>query len=554
MQKTKPEYVEIHEGLLPVFQLLTDIVVILEKTDQTFFYYFVNEAAEKIGIVKERVGTCHALYHEGDVFEHFQQTLNQVIQENCPIRQKVAHVTGDKEYVLDMTMTPYVNQSSGRQFVMILARDMTDQVQTQRLLKESEERLQKVLHYSPMGMVIFSLDGMISYANKSTYEALKATSSSQVIGRSIFEFIPRDEVVLAKERLAEVIAGKDVDAYVLQLNDCLNGGMYAEIKGILVSLGNKDEVIVMLRDVTERVNTLSALQESEEKYRLIAENTKDMIAITDAETYGRILYASPSHQRLSGCDSEDFIGMHASMLVHPEDRERTQTEFDLKSLLGEPFMLQYRYNTVSDSAEVFVESSFSPIFDEYGKIEKYLMISRDVTERRNYERNLLKLAYYDSLTGLPNRLRYREDLLLEIKRASKEGLSFGLIYLDIDSFKVINDTYGHDAGDQVLQAFSKRVRSALGSKGTLYRLAGDEFVIITQPGSVKEELGEIAESIMRSLSEAISYKNEAFTVSSSIGIALYPDDGLTRHELLKKADKAMYDAKQKGKNTYCFHS
>ena len=158
------------------------------------------------------------------------------------------------------------------------------------------------------------------------------------------------------------------------------------------------------------------------------------------------------------------------------------------------------------------------------------------------------MAFYDSLTGIPNRRLFQEKLVQAIKEADRYERKFALLYLDIDKFKEINDTLGHEAGDELLKKFSKRVQSSLRDSDTLGRQGGDEFTILLCDIKEEQTAVRIAERILNSLQEPWTINNKKIYTTSSIGVAFYPKDGTSFDELMKYADTAMYAAKETGRN------
>lgn len=183
-----------------------------------------------------------------------------------------------------------------------------------------------------------------------------------------------------------------------------------------------------------------------------------------------------------------------------------------------------------------------------------LTIFRDITERKRTEEIIKQMAYHDPLTHLPNRSLFSDRLNLEIARARRHRQKLALMMLDLDHFKQVNDTLGHDVGDQLLQAVSTRLTSAVRENDTVARLGGDEFALLLPEIVRVEDAARIAEKIVKSFQNPLVLRDHELRVTTSVGIALYPDDGEEEGVLMKKADIAMYYAKQKGRNSYQIHA
>ncbi len=175
---------------------------------------------------------------------------------------------------------------------------------------------------------------------------------------------------------------------------------------------------------------------------------------------------------------------------------------------------------------------------------------RYALERKRNERELLRLAHTDQLTGLANRAMFHERLTHALARAQRDASTFGILFIDLDHFKQVNDTLGHDVGDMLLQTVADRLRSSVREHDTVARLRGDEFAVLVDTGAPKDAIHGVARRIVNAMAEPIRLNEKQLTVTSSVGLAVYPEAGLSTEVLLRSADLAMYDAKHNGKNRY----
>jgi diguanylate cyclase (GGDEF)-like protein len=188
-----------------------------------------------------------------------------------------------------------------------------------------------------------------------------------------------------------------------------------------------------------------------------------------------------------------------------------------------------------------------------GQIERHQTeLMQELSERKRAEQRLDQLAYYDTITQLPNRHFFNEQLKLVIARAQRTGQRAGLMFLDLDNFKIINDTLGHDIGDILLQGVAKRLRETLRTGDTICRIGGDEFAVIVEDLTDREQVAIVAEKIVAAFAHSLRLEGHEIYISASIGISLFPEDATEMHALLRNADTAMYFAKERGKNTYQF--
>lgn len=207
-----------------------------------------------------------------------------------------------------------------------------------------------------------------------------------------------------------------------------------------------------------------------------------------------------------------------------------------------------------------MEITITPLIDIYGRIMGAIEVGHDVSlylslqkELELQKQSLQHIAHHDALTGLPNRLIFSDRLGVALTKASRSQEMLAVLFIDLDRFKQINDTLGHECGDIVLKTVAQRFKTAIRESDTLVRLGGDEFIIILDKMQKKEDVILVVKKILQQAIQPIVYKEHLMTLSASIGIAMYPTNGEDEANLLKHADKAMYEAKNKGGNTYAFY-
>ncbi|EPZ53107.1 GGDEF domain-containing protein, partial [Alicyclobacillus acidoterrestris] len=233
---------------------------------------------------------------------------------------------------------------------------------------------------------------------------------------------------------------------------------------------------------------------------------------------------------------------------YPGDVERVKQSFKHMVSTRETMILELQLKRFTNGW-LWVEASGKPVFDERGNLLHFVIVSRDITERKMYEKRLEHLAFHDSLTGLPNRRMFRDRFRQALEEADRHGRKMAVMYMDIDKFKSINDTLGHEVGDELLRQFAHRVQACLRPYDTLARQGGDEFTILLPEITAQEDAVSIAKRILAAIQEPWEISGQVFHTTSSVGVAFYPMDGSTRHELLRHADEALYDAKKDGRNT-----
>ena len=262
---------------------------------------------------------------------------------------------------------------------------------------------------------------------------------------------------------------------------------------------------------------------------------------------GVIDFLNPAAERMFGYTSGEVIGKNVKILM-PEPHADAHDGYLARYLrTGEAHMIG-RARELSalrrDGSQFPIELNLTEI--RFGGERNFTAIIRDVSERKQAEESIRRLAHYDSLTGLPNRLLFYDHLSQAIRFAKRERHELALLYLDLDGFKAVNDTLGHDAGDELLKAAAGRIRHRLRESDTVARIGGDEFTVILPKITSRDNVGKVAEKILGALSTSFSLsgREQEVRVGVSIGIGLYPTDAPDMDALVKAADAAMYEAKR----------
>lgn len=305
------------------------------------------------------------------------------------------------------------------------------------------------------------------------------------------------------------------------------------------------------------------LESSERKYRYLVDSSPDIIYTLDHE--GRFTFVNDRVQQLLGFSREELIGEHYSVLIQEDDvlranyvfnegrgdyRLSRNVELRLKSrhAKGEVRTFTHELMTISFNAS---DKSPEPdltqreLFGTYG-------VARDITDRKRADELITYQAYHDILTDLPNRVLFKDRLGLAVLQAKRNDASLALMFIDLDRFKLVNDTLGHAIGDKLLQQAAVRLKACLRSGDTLARLGGDEFTAVLPELSDRQDAVLIAEKFLECLRQPFQLAGQSVHISASIGIAIYPGDGESTDELIRNSDIAMYQMKAEGKNGYSF--
>ena len=299
------------------------------------------------------------------------------------------------------------------------------------------------------------------------------------------------------------------------------------------------------RDITER-------KEAEARLRLassIMESTGEGILVTDAN--GTIISVNPAFTRITGYSADEAIGQKPNLLR--SDHHGPEFYAALwQSLLNEGRWEGEIWNRHKNGTAYPVLQTINRIHDSDGLPACYASVFHDITDLHQANERIQYLAFHDALTGLPNRALFHDRLAHALERSRREGIHLAVIFIDLDGFKEINDTLGHDVGDQLLREIAQRIRARVRrATDTVARLGGDEFLILMEDLKALDHCHELAAEIIADIARPLELRGHIVSVGASMGVACFPEHSEEAADLLKRADIAMYAAKADGKNRYC---
>ncbi len=313
------------------------------------------------------------------------------------------------------------------------------------------------------------------------------------------------------------------------------------------------EVNLFWQMVTNLKQIKGELEKSQNQLQAIIQNAMDGIITTD-ET-GNILGLNPAAEHIFDYKLQDVLGKNLDILMpEPFHNEHASplNRFELSGNAKIPGKRSTEILAVRKSGEIFpMELSASEMI--LGGQRYFIGIVRDIAERKQAENKIAHLAHYDYLTNLPNRALFVDNLEHSISMAKRNNYKVGVLFLDLDGFKKVNDTLGHDAGDLLLKEVSRRFKETIRASDTVARVGGDEFIFLLNEIGTEENAGKMATKFITALSKPFELLGKQCNVGASIGISLYPTEATDPEMLIKQADSAMYLAKHSGKNTYRFY-
>jgi diguanylate cyclase (GGDEF)-like protein/PAS domain S-box-containing protein len=311
--------------------------------------------------------------------------------------------------------------------------------------------------------------------------------------------------------------------------------------------GEMAGIIATVTDVTRYKEAERALEASEARFRVLTESSLDLISVLDAE--GVIQYQSPALKYLLGYEPAVTLGHNVSEFVHREDLDHVRATLrrvveGTHSIEPSEFRLRHRDGMWRTFETLGTNCLANP------HIHGVVFNSRDVTDRKVIQQRIQHLAYHDNLTGLPNRSLLQDRLAHSIARAERSNRRVAVLFIDLDNFKNINDTLGHDVGDELLRQVARRLSECVRLEDTIARQGGDEFIVLLDGLEDGRGASLVAQKVLNALRKAFQLSGTDQHVSGSVGIALFPEDGRDAQTLMKNADTAMFHGKTQGKNTY----
>jgi len=420
----------------------------------------------------------------------------------------------------------------------------------QELLKESRERYRLLAENSTDMISTQTPDGIYRYVSPAC-KSLLGYEIDELIGRAVSEFIHPQDLKEFEVTIRGLSDHLSVSLTIYRVRRRDGNYIWLETANRLVcdpNTGRGIEIVSVSRDVTERVQAEEALRESEERYALVATSASDGLWDWNLET-NRIYYSSRWKVMLGNEDDEiDDSPTEWFSRIHPEDWEFFQMDM-LSYLEGQSSALRHEYRILHrDGTYRWVLTQGRAARDENQQAYRIAGSQTDITQRKLTEAQLMHRAFHDTLTGLPNRTLFRERLERAIEQMAEDrACQFAVLFLDLDRFKIINDSLGHTAGDQLLVAIARRLEIDLRAQDVVARLGGDEFAILLNGIRGADEAMGIVDRLQTELSRPFVLAEHRLMTTTSIGIAMGSINYEWPEDILRDADMAMYQAKVKGR-------
>ena len=432
---------------------------------------------------------------------------------------------------------------------MVFAHDIGERLRTRTVLEKSAESIRDLYENAPCGYYSVDMGDTIVRINNTQLEWM---------GYS------RDELV-GKRRMAELQTPDSRARYLKGFARLVRSGVVRDLE---LEIVRKDGSIMPAlmsasavydeqgRFAISRASLLDSSEAAQARKKLrqaaiVFEHTKDAIVITDAG--GKIVAVNRAFSDITGYRPDEVLGKNPSVLQSGrQDAEFYRHMWEELATRGN---WQGQIWDRRKSGDLFPTwQTITAVKDEFGKVSDYISVFSDITSIKQTEEQLLKLAYHDPLTGLPNRLLFNDRFGQALEYGKRHKTCVALLLLDLDRFKLINDTLGHAAGDQLLQVIARRLRRTMRSEDTVARLGGDEFAIVMHGIDSEDDAAALAGKVLQAVAQPVALGDQILNMSASVGISMFPQDATDKESLAKYADIAMYGAKDKGKNGFEFYT
>ena len=483
----------------------------------------------------------HAI-HPADL-ERFDRAIEIALgtQSEYLEEYRIIHPDGSVHWVLGHGRSIHSDQGEPTRMLGVTL-DITERKQTEEALRQSEKTKRQILEAIPDLLIWMKVDGTCE-GIAGGGNVVNFFSLENAIGNNQYDILPASIVQARKQAVLAVQETGRMQVYEQHFE--IDGVVhYEEVRVVPIE---SDTVLVIIRNVSDRKLAEVALAESEHRYRIVTENMTDLVCLH--RTDGRFIYVTPSCESLLGYTQEELIYKNPYDFFHPDDLAQIK-ESQYVPLSENAVPVTYRFRHKS-GGYVWLETLTKPILDEAGQTLHLQATSRDVSDRVFMEHRLRHDALHDALTDLPNRLMLLERLEFALKQTQRNpDFKFAVLFVDCDRFKVINDSLGHSAGDQLLTVIAQKFGSFVRNTDLVARLGGDEFVFLLEGISSLSEAIQVAQRIINDLKSPFQIEGHQIFISASIGIVIGNADSLQAETLIRNADIAMYRAKASGRGTY----
>ncbi|MDR3481288.1 MAG: diguanylate cyclase [Burkholderiaceae bacterium] len=411
-------------------------------------------------------------------------------------------------------------------------------------LAESETRLRMITDNMPAFIAYIDSEQRYRFCNAQYLSEFDLTMN-ELLGRTMLELFGADAYASIEPFVLKALSGQNVEFERQAFErgpECYSLYHYVPDQD---HNGKVRGFYTLVLDITPRKTAELRLSAKEKLLRGLTDHLPALVSYIDRDE--RYQFNNRPYEKWLDRPLTEITGQRVRDVCSDEIYSKFKRSFD-RAITGN--RTDFAFATVRDGVKRYFSAAYIPQFDERGEVIGVCSMINDITDLKKVELQLIKLARVDALTGLANRVQFDETLRKAIARSRRSGLAMALMYLDIDHFKTVNDTYGHEAGDHALCEFARRLTMSVRKTDHVARLSGDEFVIILEEMKSEEEADIVARKVLQAMEEPFSVRGVAYPVTTSIGIAILRDDDADPQALLRRADYALYHVKRSGRNAH----
>jgi diguanylate cyclase (GGDEF)-like protein/PAS domain S-box-containing protein len=430
------------------------------------------------------------------------------------------------------------------QGLFTISQDVTALKRLESARADSEKRVRLIADNVPAAMAYLNRHERYLFAN-AAFMATFDTSFEDLIGKRAADILPAEVYATTQPHIESVLNG---ERQRFQRVMSRKGTCRHELVEYIPEVDGSGDVtgfFALIQNITDLHDAQARVEASEQRLRRITDNIPALVCYIDRGR--RYRFNSRYYEEWLGRPMSEITGRTVLEVLGPETCAVDEPYME-RAFAGERVDFEMEHTDARGTR--YVRGSYVPDYDSHGEVIGIYGATTDVTSHKQFEKELARMAQYDSLTGLPNRNQFDERITAALQRMRRSGLGVGLLFLDIDGFKGINDSRGHGGGDAVLREFARRLSASVRETDTVARLAGDDFVVILEGVHKRDECLYIARKIVAAMQPAFAVNGGDLVVTTSIGIAMTTDSAMSADALLQRADGALYSAKAQGRNRF----
>lgn len=536
--------------------VIPEVVFIVRKEGSHFYFEFFNRAArDQWGLEDQAIGKTVCDIFSSELVDNLYRYYDKILKSTDTMVFKQEIESGRKN--IEITLTPLLDYNDKYEYIVIVIKDISIEVKKQLQNENSLKRLevaqshyQSLFEHNTDAIFTMDLDGYILEGNEAV-ETLTGYQTKELQGCHFIKLFESEKHKESQQYFKMSVEGvfEDYRLNVIDKNDDTIGCL---VKLIPIKVNNEMVgMFLFLKDMRVLDKLAEKYLESEINFRIIAENVQDVIILMNNKQ--QYVYVSPSSKEMFGFDFEEFNSLNNEEVfinIHPSHIAELEQKFNDSIVSGESYKVIVQALHL-ERGWIWTEIKGTPVFDEKGVYHRMVLMARDISLQKEYEEQLEFYAYHDSLTKLPNRRYFKQQVNYALERLENTGECFALMILDIDDFKDVNDGFGHEMGDEVIRTFGNRLNEIVSEFGVVARLGGDEFVILLERIGSKETVTPIVEKLQEHIAKTIYIDGEEFSITMSVGVTICTKPKkMDTTDILKNADIALYEVKRQGKSKY----